>query len=348
MKDKTRGEIYAFISAILLGFSFIFSKIILEKVNLETTATIWFFFAALIALVWNLANRQIHEVFHLKTNIWFLLGLLGLVNAAAALFWFYSIKDLGPSLTVFITRFEVLFVILLGVVFLKEKFYMSEWIGITVAVTGVLAISYTPGIALRAGIFIALLSALFASIASLLAKIVVKHLHASVLVLVRVFFCFIFLAFHAVIFNKLEPVPPSVLYALVLGPLFSGIFGFYFMFKAYNLIELSRATTIKTFEPVNVLILMMIFFKEIPTITHLTGGFLIIAGVVLLTKFEKVKKPIHILHEWWHKGAKKYHSKHLILHDKLVKHYNDRNNIRHTRQHTSGTESSAEIQGAQC
>jgi len=342
MKDKTRGEIYAFISAILLGFSFIFSKLILEKVNLETTATIWFFFAALIALVWNLANRQIHEVFHLKTKFWFILGLLGLVNAAAAMFWFYSIKDLGPSMTVFITRFEVFFVILLGVVFLKEKFYMSEWIGITVAVIGVLAISYTPGMAFQSGILIALLATLFASIASLLAKIAIKYLHSSVLVLVRAFFSFVFLAFHAVIFNRLEPVPPSILYALVLGPLFSGIFGFYFMFKAYKHIELSRAVTIKTFEPVNVLILMMIFFREIPTIMHLIGGFLIIAGVVLLTKFEKVKKPIHILHEWWHKGAKKQQLEQLGLHNKLVKHY-DRDNIRHTRQHTSCTESSAEV-----
>jgi len=130
----------------------------------------------------------------------------------------------------------------------------------------------------------ALLSALFAALTGILAKIGVKGISGNVATAVRTFVV-LFLAWGIVLFGgqlkEVRELNKTNLIFLVLSGLATG-FSWIFYFKALETGDISKVAPIDKLSIVFVMILAFAFLGEPMTIKTVVGGLLILGGTLFL------------------------------------------------------------------
>ena len=107
-----KGYYYALISALLVGLGTTVGKLIVAELGV-TSSSLFYFGAAFIGvLILQAARKNIGITAFRK--YWKPIIAFGALNAAGALLWFASIDIIGPAMTSFLLRFEVVFSIILS------------------------------------------------------------------------------------------------------------------------------------------------------------------------------------------------------------------------------------------
>ena len=130
----------------------------------------------------------------------------------------------------------------------------------------------------------ALLSALFAALTGILAKVGVKGISGNVATAVRTFVV-LFLAWGIVLFGgqlkEVKELSKTNLIFLILSGLATG-FSWIFYFKALETGDISKVAPIDKLSIVFVMILAFAFLGEPMTVKTIIGGGLILGGVLFL------------------------------------------------------------------
>ncbi|MBI2137870.1 DMT family transporter [Candidatus Woesearchaeota archaeon] len=279
---KNAGLIYAALSSLFLSTGFIFAKHFLEYTNPETLNTLWFGIAFAISITILLAknSKKTIKTFreHWKDGL-----IIGGANAIAAGFWFQAINITGPTLTAFLVRFSTIFIIILGIIFLKEKLHIHDIAGMTIALVGAFVISFANGDYLKMGTLVALAASLAIATHQVLSKVYVKKIDPLTLVSIRTIFTAMFLLAYAAAFSKLQPFPISQLPLLFIAIAINAILGFVFFYKALELVDVSKVAIIRTLDPFIVIVYALLIsgFHDIPTTREFMGGTLVVAGVLV-------------------------------------------------------------------
>ncbi|MBI2145516.1 DMT family transporter [Candidatus Woesearchaeota archaeon] len=274
-----RGLFYAVLSSLFLSTGFIFAKHFLQYTNPETLNTLWFGIA-FIASIFVLLIRNFGKTVRAFRQHWKDGLIVGGANAVAAGLWFQSINITGPTLTAFLVRFSTIFIIILGILFLKEKLHLHDIIGILIALIGAFTISFSNGEYLATGTIVALAASLAIAVHQVLSKVYVKTIEPLLLVSLRTLYTAIFLGTYAAAFSKLQPFPIEQLPLLTVAIVINAVFGFVFFYKALELVDVSKVAVIRTLDPFVVVIYTMVLFQGIPTGKEVLGGTLIVAGVL--------------------------------------------------------------------
>jgi len=283
MDCKHKGILYSISASVLFGLSPVFVRLMLDSVNIETlNALLTVFSTSFFAVMLFLSKRSLH--FKVILRNWRKVGLLGLVTAMFALLYVYGIYVSGPTNAAFLLQFATVFTILFGVVFLKERFTKGEGWGIVVAVVGVFVLAYGNLSVEVVGTLIFLCASLLVALSNLLSKIYVKDVNPLALAGGNSMFVSVFIFSYVLLFGKLEVNIPSeaVVYA-ALASLVSVVFSFILLYKALEVYEVSKTATIRTMEPFFTAIFSFAILSLSPTINQLSGGFLIVIGVVILS-----------------------------------------------------------------
>ncbi len=277
---KNPGLIYAVLSSLFLSTGFIFAKHFMKYANVETLNTLWFGIAFLVSIAILLAkdSRKTIKAFreHWKDGM-----IVGGANALAASFWFNAINITGSTLTAFLVRFSTIFIILLGIIFLKEKLHIHDIIGLLIAIAGAFIINFSGGYNISSGVLVAIAASLAIAVHQVLSKVYVKTIEPLLLVSLRTLYTAAFLGLYALLTSKLQPFPMGQVPFLTVAIVINAVFGFVFFYKALELMDVSKVAIIRTLDPFIVVIYALALYRAIPDARELAGGTLIVAGVLV-------------------------------------------------------------------
>jgi len=285
--SRPRGYIYTVLATISFSNVYIFSKAAMNDMSMSQFWFYWFLIAVSLNLAVVISRGKLSVLRTLPKKSRWVLPTLGAMEIATTTLFFASIKVIeNPAVTSFLGNLFPLFVTLMGVVLLKERFTRLETVGIVVVLVGAFITSYS-GSAKLADFFIpgtgiVVLNALFAAATTILVKVKVKDFPPELLNFNRTFWLFLFAIGWILVSGDSLHVPGKALLNTGLGAFFGPFLAVLLLYKSFEHIEASRSSIIQALKGLFVMGGVLIYFGQLPQGYQIFGGVLSIAGVILI------------------------------------------------------------------
>lgn len=286
-QHQTTGYFFAFGASLALAASFVFSKSALNHLSLVQFGLIWFSFGVLWNSGWffiRREDRKLKDSFVVKTRV---AGVIAVLEGAATGLFYLAIKEMeNPAVVSFIGNIGPVFVTIMGIAILHERFRRSQLTGIIVTIAGVFVINYREGgfagFTDPGSIYVIAASLLFA-IATITGRRYHRVLLPGYMSLIRS----ILLALAMLILFLFKYDVPDLSMALwrdlSVGSLLETLIVIVLAYQSLKFIEATRTSLIISAKGVWTLILAWIFLGVFPSMLQLIGGLVTLAGVWLIT-----------------------------------------------------------------
>jgi len=286
--NNTKGILLAISASLAVSNVYIFSKAALNEVHLAQFGVYWFGLGIIWNLVYIIAFGKYRSFVNIKRSSLWALFIIALLEVGGTLFFFLSIKTVSnPAVVSFLANINPLFVVTMGILFLRERLNTLEIIGMSITLVGTLIISLK-GTGNIDSIFIpgvqyVLLSGLIYSVATVIAKKQIKYIDASFMALSRILLLFVFSVGAIIILELPITIPTSAMKNIaigsVLGPFLTATLGY----MSLKYIEVSKASMVRSVRSLFVLVGAYIYFGNFPTYWQIIGGIITISGVILIS-----------------------------------------------------------------
>lgn len=209
--------------------------------------------------------------------------------------WGYwaGIQRMDPSLATLLNRTEVVVAIMLGMIFLRERFTKLEAFGVFLSIVGIIIMRLTLRMEYSSGFWLVLGGAFFFGITEFFSKIAVRYVAPLILGYVRnvILAVMYWIAFAAIGqgYGGFSHVWIGVIAVGVVGPVAARLL----YLHALKRLELSKVAVISQSQPVFVIIIAGLFLHEIPTFREVTGGILLTAGclIMIAARYMSLRRP---------------------------------------------------------
>ena len=286
--DRKKGSIIALIATILFSNVYIFSKAALNEIALPKFLFYWFAIAFSINVIISLLKGDFIQLKILKNKEFRVFLLLGIIEIITTSTFYIALKTIpDPAVTSFLGNMYVVFLVLMGVILLKEKFTKIESLGVAITILGAFAVGYKGGSSIHdffvAGTGIVMINTFFASLSSIVAKKAVGKHSPTLINLNRTLFMFVFGVIYFSLSDETFYLPVSALKNIVIGVILGPILGILMIYTSYKYIEASRSSVFQGLKGVFVLIGTYLYFSTLPNNIQLIGGIVSILGVMIMT-----------------------------------------------------------------
>jgi len=283
-----KGILLAFTATLGMANVYVFSKAALMEVNFFQFQFYWFLFALVWIVPFLTITGIIRQVPKLNRDSRITLVIIGFLELGAATTMFLAIQlSENPTTISFLSNLTPIFVTILGIRFLGERFNLVEALGIILTIGGVILITYTKDTTIREffgkGSGWILLSSLLLSVSIVTAKSRIRNLHPGILTINRVMYLFLFACAAMLIRQESFTVSGSAVMNMAIGSLLGPFLTGLAQYSALRYIEASRTMIIQSTRGLFVMVGSMIYLSILPEILQLTGGLITIAGVVVMT-----------------------------------------------------------------
>lgn len=241
-----KGIFYHIGSTFLMAMSPVLFKLGLESTEPLYAASLSCLFTSLFSCFGSNPKKWLGQHFYEKNLI-----LVGGLNAIAIGFLFGALAIATPDIVAFINRFYIVFVVLWGILILKEKIRFIELVFLTLAITGLLMFSYRQlDWGFYSGIFLSFLSAIFFSVSNFYTKKILSFIDHNRVIFITNLFSGFFLMLSLFIFSR-DFIPPSLreLMFIILGAFSGGYLGLNLFYKGLNECDFHVAGIIRSFVP---------------------------------------------------------------------------------------------------
>jgi len=214
---------------------------------------------------------------------------------AIAGFWL-GLSYLPAAQVSFIGRLQVVFVVIFGVMLLKEKFNLIEILAGLVAFGGTMVLHFSIPAHLTAGFWILLVSSLTFGCVEIIAKMTVEHCEPYQFNTIRNLIVGIVLILWAVVKGNVVLDLGSVWIGITVMAFLGPVCGRVFYLYALRHADVTKISLVGQIQPVFVVIMAILFLGEFPGSRELTGGGLILAGsiAVILSHPGSARRLFHI------------------------------------------------------
>jgi drug/metabolite transporter (DMT)-like permease len=284
-----KGYLWTFLSVIALSNVYIFSKAALNEVHIAQFGFYWFGLGMVWNLIFTVKTCKLSTIRKISRKTAGILIVIGVLETAATTLFFLGLFTIeNPSVTSFLGNMGPIFVTILGVSLLKERFNNLELFGMLLTLTGAFIISYrgsdTIGdIFIKGTGYVVLGSLVFSFSTIIVKKNVGKSLSPAIISLNRTIFLFVFAFVMMFVFRKSFSIPASALLNIsigsVLGPFLAVVAGY----NALKYIEASRTSILGSTKSLFVLFGSYLYFHNFPQTLQIIGGILTIIGVMLIS-----------------------------------------------------------------
>ena len=238
-----------------------------------------------------LANKKvIGEIKNMKGRALLLCAASGIFLAFHFSLWFESLNLTSVASSTAIVCTEVIWVALGYCIFMKGQLVTKAKISIAITVAGSIVIAMADGSAggnSLYGDFLALLSALFSTVYTLIGKQVRKNLSTTAYTFIVYFFCAVSLCIMIPVSNiSFTGYGWSAIIVGLLLCVFSTLLGHSIFNWAIKYYSPSFIAAIKLCQPAIAAVFAFILFSEIPSLHVIIGSIITIAGVVIYSKTE--------------------------------------------------------------
>jgi len=289
----SRGFLFAGLGALLITTNFVTVKFALKRFNPETFTFLWTSSAAGYALLLLVIGGQGKSIFLPVRRFWWM-ALIGVINGAGALLTWKGLAYLDPSIASFLWRFHPIITILLGVVFLQERFMLVELFPVGLMIVGAFFSLSPKWQSISTGVIITLFACTINSVQMYLVKIKVSEYRPELIVFYRNAIGALIIGVWVFMTRTINIQIEGGFYWMIalVGSLFGEALSFTFLFKSFSYWDLSRTSVIRTAEPLLVLLWGYLVFRSLPGSTELLGGLLILCGAVLFSLSHFFRKPV--------------------------------------------------------
>ena len=286
--EEWKGYAYAITGTIAFSSLYVFSKAGLNEVELAQFGLYYFGMGFLLNLIFILVSGKYLQLKQLPSKILGLLVLLGAIDIISTSTFFLAIQAIpDPSITSFLGNLFPVFLSILGIAFLKERFTLIEGVGAMIALSGAFTISYSGNLDWHKffipGTGFVVINTLFAATVSVIIKKNVTKTSPEVFNLNSNGWIFLFFLFYFLQSGQPLAIPVTAFRNIALGAFFGSFIGLLSFFYSYRYITASRSSIIQSVKGIFVLIIAYFFFGNLPLPIQLWGGALTIAGVLVMT-----------------------------------------------------------------
>jgi drug/metabolite transporter (DMT)-like permease len=235
------------VSVILISMAFVLNSLALaEGIHPVTGALVMFVFSFTASFLMVAIKGKSKGLFQSYKKYFKPMALMGLLNGLAAVTWFYGLSLLGPSLLAFLLRFSTVFIVILSILILKERFIFTEALGGIIILLGALLITYSNGGNITLGLIFAVVNSLLFAGAQIISKIYVKQISPLHINNMRHFFMLITILATAIATNNVA-LPNAKAVLFILGASLAGpVLGFYMHYKSIEIADLSKVFLIRS------------------------------------------------------------------------------------------------------
>lgn len=289
--NTINAVIAALIATLFWSSAFVGIRVGLEEFSPMTLALLRFLVASIFLFIY-IKVRKIKLFLDYKDiPIHLLCGLSGV--------FFYNVALNNGEMTVtgptasMIISFMPVTTAIISYIFLKEKITLIGWIGVIIGFSGIFLITLASkeGINFDYGAFLILISALSASIYTTLQKYLVKKYGAVRSVTYAIWFGTIpFLFWSNELVVKLSQVSTSAIYTGIYLGIFPAAIAYILWSTSLKTLSATKTATFLYLNPVFTIIISYFWIKELPNVTDILGGFIVLSGVVITHSYGKKRK----------------------------------------------------------
>lgn len=284
-----KGIKFAFVTAIISGFSIFASKIFVSKMDpvVYTTLKNLLVAAAFSLILFKPSFNQ--KIKTLSTKSWLKLLAIGMVGGSIPFYLFFKGLTLTSAASgAFIHKTLFIWVAILAIIFLKEKLNLKTILAYALILAGSLSLTKLGSLSFGTGEIMILSATIFWAVENIIAKKVLKNIAPEIVSWARMFFGAIILTATVLLngnFSSLISLNIEQITSVLIGSTFL----FFYVFTWYKALKFAPATTVSSILVVSTIItnfLTLIFIENKMPVLDL-NTLLIISGVILVALFQK-------------------------------------------------------------
>jgi drug/metabolite transporter (DMT)-like permease len=235
-----------------------------------------------------LASGKFRQLPGISKNVIGLLVVLGVIDILSNITFFMAIRAIpDPSITSFLGNLFPVFMTILAISFLKERFTMIEALGALMAIGGAFIISYSGELDWRKffipGTGLVVLNTFFAASIAVIVKKNVQKASPEVFNLNSNGWIFLFFLGYFLWSGQSVVISVKAFQNIALGAFFGSFVGLLSFFYSYRYITASRSSIIQSLKGIFVLTIAYFYLDKFPLAVQLWGGGITIAGVLVMT-----------------------------------------------------------------
>lgn len=286
--------LYAMTDVLAMTGVYIITKLFLNDLPFPVFGVYWFS----AGLLWNLliavAKPETVRKFNFKRNFLLFLVLVGLLDTTATLMWFKAINDTdNPSLVSFMTNIGPIYAAILGYLFLKERFTISEILGVIITLAGAVLIGYREDFTWQSFLFtgagLILISSFISAVGKVILKPKIKNYHPIILSINRILYLLSFSLIASIVMGYDLAIEPRLILAIVGGSLLGPFLSAFAGFNALERLKVTTWSILSTSRSFFVLIAGFLVMGILPEGYQIIGGIMTVIGVLIIT-FARVRK----------------------------------------------------------
>lgn len=286
--EEWKGYVFALVGTIAFSSLYVFSKAGLNQVELAQFGLYYFGMGFLLNLIFVLTTGKFRQLPGIPKKVIGLLVILGVIDILSNITFFMAIRAIpDPSITSFLGNLFPVFMTLLAISFLKERFSLIEALGALMAIAGAFIISYSGELEWRKffipGTGFVVVNTFLAATVSIIVKKNVKKASPEIFNLNSNGWIFLFFLGYFLWSGQSVVIPVKAFQNIALGAFFGSFIGLLSFFYSYRYITASRSSIIQSLKGIFVLIIAWFYLGKFPLAVQLVGGGITIVGVLLMT-----------------------------------------------------------------
>lgn len=246
----------------------------------------WGYLGAVITLspfFWGVKKMRTHIKNDFSNNPTWLLILIGMLTGVGMVFVAIVLERSTAEMMSLFNNSEIVFGIILGIIFLQETFTKLQWWGVFLAISGFILISQISSEIDILSILLVMSAQLMYAFQNLLIKKYSNHLNPFSLAFVRMNFMLIS-AFGFFIWSKGESIPLLPFLLLSALVIFAAFGSRVLLYKSFQYINLSKASVWFLWETIFIILGSYIFFSPTTTPLKVIGILCILLGIYCVQK----------------------------------------------------------------
>jgi len=286
--EEWKGYVFALVGTIAFSSLYVFSKAGLNQVELAQFGFYYFGMGFLLNLFFVVASGKYRQLPGISKNVIGLLVVLGVIDILSNITFFMAIRAIpDPSITSFLGNLFPVFMTILAISFLKERFTLIEALGALMAIGGAFIISYSGELDWRKffipGTGFVVVNTFLAASVAIIVKKNVKKASPEVYNLNSNGWIFLFFLGYFLWSGQSVIIPAKAFQNIALGAFFGSFVGLLSFFYSYRYITASRSSIIQSLKGIFVLIIAWLYLDKFPLAVQLWGGGITVVGVLIMT-----------------------------------------------------------------
>lgn len=283
---KLKGEVFALMAAFFLGLNAVLGRFLV--INISPVLP-WLsrmpIAICFMLIIFYLKNKKFHFL-RLKRNYLPQLFCSVFTYALAGITFYTSLKYLYAGTGAIVEKFDVIFVFLISVFYIKdEKYSHHKLLGSLFILFGAFILLFQGVGITYLGFFLCLTSTFFFALSSIFDKKLRRNLSTDTITFYKIFFTFFLVSLYVALTGEikyLDIIVQNLFYIAIFA--INAVLLIYFYIHSFQYIDISIAAPLRAASPFFTYILALIFLKERITIQGIISVIFIILGAILLSK----------------------------------------------------------------